>query len=104
MKNFQPHQKVVFKTDHLRLPLGFYRSLQPHVNFPQENEIVTIYKASPSKEGHFILHEYLLSKNGTLQAISNLVLFPLDEFHAQETEKQLNKISESIYKLNPEKV
>lgn len=103
MKKFKPHDKVVFKTDHLKLPLEFFQSMQPHVIWPKENEICTIMKESVSSPGFFILREYPVSKNGTLQGISNIVLFPIDEFHAKETERLLNKISESIYKLTPEK-
>jgi hypothetical protein len=99
MKDFKPHDQVVFKTDHLRLPLGFYQEMQPHVNFPIEKEIVTIVKPSPSHAGFFIIREYVVNKRGTMQAISGLCLFPLDEFHAIESEKILAKITQSVYQL-----
>jgi hypothetical protein len=104
MKNLKPHQKVVFKVARLRLPFDFYREMQPDKNFPAENEVVTIFKHSQENPGFYILREYPVNKRGTMQAISELVLFPLNEISKTETDKIIEEITQEIEQSNTVKI
>lgn len=95
-KEFISGQKVVFSTKRLRLPADLYKG--DHFNYPQEGEIVTVFKRSVSP-GFWIIREYLLSKFGDYQGISDLVLFPTEEIHAMHTDNLLLGIEKSIYKF-----
>lgn len=99
MKNFTPGQKVVFSLERLRMPREIYQSLQPWLKMPEEGEVLTVCCAHCDRPGFWILFEKPVSYRGTMQAISDLVLFPVDEINARYTEKLLDELEKSIYKI-----
>ncbi len=81
MKKFEPGQKVVFTTAHLR---GGY-ALESFGNYPMEMEVITLYRAH--RPGWWVISEYQFTKTGKEQAISEIVLFLLQQITRQETDK-----------------
>jgi hypothetical protein len=97
MKDFKPLQKVVFSLKRLRIPFDVYQAITPSAVFPPEGEIVTIVRSNPNRAGFWMIREYLTDRRGRLQSISDLVLFPVEEYGNRLTDEMLSGITKKLH-------